>query len=122
MKFLPHVRLTKVSSEEPGLQEGDAANGYHTVVYTHWCETDCKGVVSEYLSYKKSSTSLLSVTLVFVKRKQLGGSHRSLARGQSKGDSQMGVGKCLTEQQNQPPLTSLHFREYRSLWNLLISA
>ena len=121
MKFLPHVRLTKVSSEEPGLQEGDA-NGYHTVVYTHWCETDCKGVILEYLSYKKSSTSLLSVTLVFVRRKQLGGSHRSLVRGQSKGDGQMGVGKCLTEQQTQPPLTSLHFREYRSLWNLLISA
>ena len=55
MKFLPHVRLTKVSSEEPSLQEGDA-KGYHTVVYTPWCGTDRKGVVSEYLSYKKSST------------------------------------------------------------------
>lgn len=32
MKFLPHVYLTKVSSEEPGLQ-GDEADD-DTVVYT----------------------------------------------------------------------------------------
>lgn len=33
MKFLPHVHLTKVSSEEPGLQD-NKANDYYTVVYT----------------------------------------------------------------------------------------
>lgn len=33
MKFLPHVYLTKVSSEEPGLQ-GDEADDDDTVVYT----------------------------------------------------------------------------------------
>lgn len=45
---------------------------------------------------KRVVLNLLSVTLVFVKRKPLGSSHRSLVRGQSKGDGQMGLGKCLT--------------------------
>lgn len=121
MKFLPHVYLTKVSSEEPGLQ-GDEADDDDTVVYTllMWNRLESKSVLQSSPG-EKAILSLLSVTLVLMKRKLPGSFHGSLVRDRAAQVTRRGwANTWLTNRTSL--FSSLHCSQYRGLWNLLISA